>query len=282
MLPGMARKPRVGIVGPGNFGRALAISLRDAGYGIEAILGGSRQTARGLAKKVAANAADASRAELVWFCVPDAEIAKAAKNFARSYVWKGKVALHSSGALTSDELDVLRRKGAAVASVHPLMTFVKGSHPSLKGVPFAIEGDASAVRAARMIVRDLGGEGYAIHKRDKVAYHAWGTFASPLLTALLATTEKVAGLADVRGSAARRRMLPILLQTLSNYAALGAGDGFSGPIIRGDVETVRKHLRVLRAEPAARKVYLALAEAAVEYLPGKNKSSLRWVLQRGM
>lgn len=278
MLPDMTRKPRVAIVGPGNLGSALAISLRGAGYRIEAIVGRSRQTARSLGERVAARAFNTSEADLVWFCVPDSEIGKAAGNFAGRYDWKGKIALHSSGALTSDELRVLQRKGALVASVHPLMTFVKGSHPCLKGVPFAIEGDRLAVRAARRIVRDLGGEAYAIRKRDKAAYHAWGTFASPLLTALLATTEHVAGLAGVQPKAARRKMNGILAQTLSNYVARGAAAGFSGPIVRGDVETVRKHLKVLRRAPAAREVYLALAKAAVEFLPGQNKSSLRRLL----
>ena len=83
-----------------------------------------------------------------------------------------------------------------MASVHPLMTFVKGSRPSMEGVPFAIEGIQGGA-AARGIVRNLGGEAYPIRQKDKNAYHAWGTFASPLLTALLATTEQVAGLAGV-------------------------------------------------------------------------------------
>ena len=73
-------------------------------------------------------------------------------------------------------------------------------------------------------------------------------------------------------------MTPILLQTLSNYVALGAANGFSGPILRGDVETVRRHLQVLRGASQAHEVYVALARAALEYLPGKNRSSLRQLL----
>ena len=70
-------------------------------------------------------------------------------------------------------------------------------------------------------------------------------------------------------------MIPILLQTLANYAAFGAAGGFSGPIIRGDVDTVKRHLRVLRDAPVAREVYLSLAKAALAYLPGRNKRALR-------
>jgi predicted short-subunit dehydrogenase-like oxidoreductase (DUF2520 family) len=159
------------------------------------------------------------------------------------------------------------------------MTFVPGSRPSLTGVPFAIEGDAAAVRVARRIVKDLGGSAYAIRKSDKAAYHAWGTFASPLLTALLATTEQVAASTGLRGKEARRRMLPILQQTLSNYGALGARDSFSGPIVRGDVDVVKRHLHSLRKIPAALHVYLALARAALCYLPAKNREQLRKIVR---
>jgi predicted short-subunit dehydrogenase-like oxidoreductase (DUF2520 family) len=285
MLPGMAVKPRVAIVGAGNLGSVLALALLRAGYAIEAVVarsrGESRTRAHGLAKQVGARAVtDLSTvcAALIWFCVPDSEIARSARSLAGKVGWRGRVALHSSGALTSDELVVLRRRGAAVASVHPLMTFVRGSRPSLAGVPFALEGDAAAVRVARRLVRDLGGRAYPIAKKEKAAYHAWGTFASPLFTALLATSERVAGLARVTRKAARQRMIPILLQTLANYAAFGAAGAFSGPLVRGDVDTVTRHLRALRGTPAARKVYLGLARAALHYLPVKNKNSLKRIL----
>jgi predicted short-subunit dehydrogenase-like oxidoreductase (DUF2520 family) len=146
-------------------------------------------------------------------------------------------------------------------------------------VSFAIEGDSVAVREARRIVRDFGGQSYPISRKQKTAYHAWGTFASPLLTALLVTTEEVAALAGVTKKAARQRMLPILLQTVKNYGTFGAAAGFSGPIIRGDVETVRRHLKVLRAAPVPRQAYVALARAALEYLPARNAAFLRRLLE---
>jgi len=281
----MATKPRIAIVGAGNLGSALARALHRSGYIVDAIIArsdnASLRKAKSLSKQgggVAVRPAQIE-ADVVWFCVPDGEIANAARLVAAKIDWKGKVALHSSGALTSDELEVLRQRGSTVASVHPLMTFVRGSRPALVDVPFAIEGDQNAARAARRIVGDLGGRSYSIRKQDKVAYHAWGTFASPLLTALLATTEHVAALAGVRGKAARQRMLPILQQTLANYAMLGPAASFSGPIIRGDDETVRRHLRVISDTPAVKEVYLALAKAALAYLPVKNRRKLVNILR---
>lgn len=281
----MAAKPNIALVGAGNLGTALAVALREAGYRIESVIARTRENsiaqARRLARQTGARVvldAGEVKARVLWLCVPDGEIARAAVSLAEGFQGRGKLALHSSGALGSEILEPLRTKGVAVASVHPLMTFVRGSRPSLVGVSFAIEGDPLAVRAARAIVRDLGGESYAISQKEKNAYHAWGTFASPLLTALLATTEEVAGLARVSKKAARERMLPILLETVKNYGKFGAAAGFSGPIVRGDVETVRRHLEALRTAAVPRQIYVALARAALEYLPAKNKKTLRLLL----
>jgi predicted short-subunit dehydrogenase-like oxidoreductase (DUF2520 family) len=282
----MARKPRIAIIGLGNLGTALALSLHRAGYAIEIVVGTSLTKARRLGKQVGAKSSTSFSAsdlasgsiDLLWFCVPDSQIALAARSVANKISRKGIIAFHSSGALTSSALDALRAKGAGVASVHPLMSFVRGSQPSLHEVPFAIEGDRAAVRIARRIVRDLGGQAYSIRKQDKASYHTWSTFTSPLLTALLATTEHVAGLAGIKSKAAKQRMTPILLQTLANYFSRDAAVAFSGPIIRGDADTIRQHLRVLRRAPAARRVYAALALAALEYLPAKNKLALKRLL----
>jgi len=73
-------------------------------------------------------------------------------------------------------------------------------------------------------------------------------------------------------------MLPILQQTLSNYERMGAARSFSGPIARGDVETVRKHLQALQKVPAARRAYAALARSALLDLPVKNRTQLEKLL----
>jgi predicted short-subunit dehydrogenase-like oxidoreductase (DUF2520 family) len=282
----MGFKPRIAIIGPGRLGSALAQELKRSGYRITEIASrnsiASRRKARALAKKVHAVAAiDNPRldADLIWFCVPDREIAKAARHMAKVADWKGKFAFHSSGALASEELSVLRRRGAAVASVHPLMTFVSGSIPSLHGIPLALEGDAKAVRAAREIARDLGAEAFSISKSRKSAYHAWGGFTSPLLIALLVTGERVAHAAGFSPADARKKMLPIVRQTLANYAKLGPAGAFSGPIVRGDAQVVRKHVKELRKIPGARDVYLALARAGSRYLPLRNRKELEKLLK---
>jgi predicted short-subunit dehydrogenase-like oxidoreductase (DUF2520 family) len=280
-----SKKRRITIVGAGNLANVLAGSLHASGYRIDQIIARERSEsllhAGRLAARVGATAVSSRKvqisADVIWFCVPDRAIREAAAAIESSTDWSGKVALHSSGTFTSDELGPLRRRGAVVASAHPLMTFVHGSKPKLAGVPFAIEGDRKAARIARTLVINLGGTAYSIRAEDKPAYHAWGTLASPLFTALLATCEQVAAAAGVKRNAAKKKMLPMLKQTLANYEALDAAGTFSGPIVRGDVETVKRHLGVLRKAPVARAVYIALAQAALAYLPAKNKDSLKRV-----
>ena len=283
----MQRKRTIAIVGPGSLGTAIAYALYAARFPISEIVSRDRPNSLRQARKIAqALGAKASTvrnpmldADIVWLCVPDGQIKSCAKTLSSRVDWRAKIALHSSGALSSNELQSLHRRGASVASVHPLMTFVSGVTPSLSGVPFAIEGDLAALRVVRRIVSSLGGEPFVIAKVDKPAYHAWGAFLSPLLIAALVTGERVAALAGIKPALARRRMSPIVRQTLANYLELGASRSFSGPIIRGDTATVAKHLRILRRLPEARRVYVALAHAAVQTLPTRNRRVLERMLR---
>jgi len=277
----MAGRPDIAIVGPGRLGTALALELARAKYHVREIVtrsAGSRELARAIRAAVTTRPSARLHAQLVWFCVPDREIAKAARGLVTTTDWRGKVAFHASGALSSDELSVLRKRGAAVASVHPMMTFVQGAVPVLKGVPFGVEGDAAAVRVARRIVRDLGGEMFIVRPVNKVAYHAWGAFASPLLIAALVTAEQVARAAGLSARNARKNILPIVRQTLANYAQLGPAGAFSGPLVRGDVAIVRKHLGVLKRIPGTAEVYVALARAALRNLPVRERRKLAAIL----
>src|SRR4029077_3673778 len=216
----MTREPSVAIVGAGSLASFLATALNDAGFTITEIIARdrprSRRHAHALAAKVGARTVTTRSAvldaTLLWFCVPDREIHGAAsalvghlaaraaahkKNRVQSKVpskvpSKVRFAFHSSGALLSRELEPLRTAGIAVASVHPLMTFVAGTHPSLTGVPFALEGDHAATQIARQIIRKLEGESFSLPAARKAAYHAWAALTSPLLLAFLVTLEEAA------------------------------------------------------------------------------------------
>ena len=102
---------------------------------------------------------------------------------------------------------------------------------------------------------------------------------SPLLLAYLVTMEEAACAAGFGRAEARRMSLPIMRQTLENYARLGPGNSFSGPFIRGDAATVERHLALLKCDPKTRAVYVALALAALDWLPVKNRKKLRRLLK---
>jgi predicted short-subunit dehydrogenase-like oxidoreductase (DUF2520 family) len=95
---------------------------------------------------------------------------------------------------------------------------------------------------------------------------------------MLVTAEQLARKAGLSAVGARKKMLPIVRQTIANYGALGAAGAFSGPIVRGDAEIVRMHLQVARKVPEAEHVYLALARAALRYLPARNRGELKRAL----
>jgi predicted short-subunit dehydrogenase-like oxidoreductase (DUF2520 family) len=277
-------KPSISIVGPGRLGSALAVLLQRAGYTIDELVTNGPGKARGLADTVGAKAASADDAALtskiIWLTVGDSAIRTAAHQLvANRGDWHDKIAFHSSGALTSDELSILREHGAAVASVHPLMTFNGTAPPSLDDVFFAIEGDERAVHAAESITKALGGIPMRINPAHKPAYHAWASFGSPLLVALFAAAESVGAKAGLESKQARRALLPLIRQTIDNYEASGAAAAFTGPLIRGDAETIRKHVEVLRADPTLAKLYAALANTALELLPVRDQHAIAEALR---
>jgi predicted short-subunit dehydrogenase-like oxidoreductase (DUF2520 family) len=285
-VPG--RKGTIDLVGAGKLANFLAPALLRAGFTITEIVArdepGAMKHAQKLAREVGARAVKmddaALNSEIMWLAVPDGMIRPVAESLAipanRGAV---RFAFHSSGALGSRELSSLKSAGLAVASVHPLMTFVPGTKPVLSGVPFAMEGDSRAIGKAREIVRAVGGTSLPIAARQKAAYHAWATMTSPLLLAYLVSLEQAGRQAGLRRERSRRMSLPILRQTLENYARLGAASSFTGPFIRGDAETIKKHLALMKPSSKARGVYVALARVALDALPIKNRQQLRRLLE---
>src|SRR5260370_30541449 len=138
----MATRPSISMIGAGNLARALAVALRRAGYRIDEIVARptSLRRAQRLARQVGAHTVASSKArlsaEIVWFCVNDDSIRGSAEEYEPGTTWKGKIALHSSGALGSDELRALKRRGAASAAGHPKMTFLVGQAAHMRGVAF--------------------------------------------------------------------------------------------------------------------------------------------------
>jgi predicted short-subunit dehydrogenase-like oxidoreductase (DUF2520 family) len=281
------RAKTITLIGAGNLSHALGLALKAAGYQIDAVAGRanaeSRRRAKLLAKKLGAKWCVLDQVEpgsdIVWLLHTDDALAQTARTLAQKPGWRGKVVLHSSGALSSDVLAPLRRAGAHTASLHPMMTFVPGTTPDMSKVPFAVEGDRQAVATARQIAGRLGAEVFTIRKSAKVLYHALGSFSSPMVVATLVTAERVGQTAGLTLSQTRKIMAAILQQTLKNYLERGPAAAFSGPIKRGDLDTVRRHLRELKRVPEAREVYWALVRSALRELPSARKKELMALLK---
>lgn len=286
--------PRVTIIGFGNWGTALTGALVRAGVPVREILlpmrSDSRKRARKLFPRIPIGTVGASplHADLLWICTPDAEIANVASELASRLENLPRrrlpIVFHSSGALDSGELAPLRTLGIRVASVHPLMSFPRSARTatrpySLAGVPFAVEGDAAAQRLARKLVRSMKGDAFSLAAADKPLYHAYGAFASPLLTAALTAAMQAGIAAGYTGREAQRRMRPMVERTMRNFFESGTEQGFSGPLARGDAATIQRHLDALRPFPALLAMYAALSSFALQTLPSRNTKQLLALLQ---
>ncbi len=282
--------PSVTLIGRGNWGTALALALDDAGIPLcEVIVRKKRGSNLPIQRTTLAAATLA--ADVLWICTPDTAIAEVASQLAEALApvarRKKPIVFHSSGALASSELAPLRKVGASLASVHPLMTFPRRSQPQstahrypLACVPFAIEGDPRACRAARTLVHAMRGEAFALPAASKPLYHAFGAFASPMLVALLTAAMETAVAAGYTPAQARRRMRPIVERTISNFFTDGPNRSFSGPIARGDAATIARHLDALRPHPRLLSTYRELARFALDSLPAQNRKKIRPLLQR--
>ena len=159
---GMARS--VSIVGAGRLGRTLGRNLRHLGWRINAVVTRSKATARAAVRAIGAGephstlTRDVMDADVILLVTPDDALAAVARKLATlaGKSCRGRVVLHASGALDSSILRPLARCGASTGSIHPMQTFTRNSQPDLKGVIFAVEGDARARRTAATIARAVG------------------------------------------------------------------------------------------------------------------------------
>jgi predicted short-subunit dehydrogenase-like oxidoreductase (DUF2520 family) len=294
----------ISFVGAGALASGLAKLLRAQGFTIAEIIGrdgaASQRKARALAGKVGAVATTLSKArlncELLWLAVPDGAIEEVAGDVAqaldgrwvtlrcqpraqRPQAQPPQVVLHASGALSSDALAALAGRGVETGSAHPMMTFVAGEPPSLEGAWFAVEGTPAAVRAARAVARRLGARSFTIEPGRKALYHAFGAMLSPMLATELEAAERIGLRAGIEAKQVRRIMEPIVLRTVRNVLRAGAGKSFSGPLARGDVRTVERHMESLHGM-AELGVYRALMEYATQTLPVKRSDEMKKLLRR--
>ena len=271
------KKTDISLIGAGNWGTSLAAALAGAGLALREIVVRRRKRGQGSAVLWSEATLDA---RILWLCVPDSAISEVAAEIVRRRPHlRGQIVVHSSGALTVEALGPARRAGAAVASVHPAMTFPTRHPVTLEGVLFGIEAaDATARRTLHALVRKVGGKPFNITAKNKALYHAAGTLASPLLVAELTAAIETARLAGLAPRDALRWVESLAMATSRNVFSRGPGRSFSGPFARGDAGTIQLHLQALQKHPILAELYRSLAAWAVEWLPVQNRHKLEQVL----
>jgi predicted short-subunit dehydrogenase-like oxidoreductase (DUF2520 family) len=247
----------ISIIGAGRVGRALGRSLRELGWKIGAVVTSSEPTARKVVRSIGAGHAHAFltrqvvTAQVILITTPDRCVAEVAEELARigAEELRGKIVLHTSGALSSEVLDPLRQCGASVGSMHPLQTFSGVGVPPLDGKVFAIEGDAQAVRVARAIARGLGAIPVRIEGSKKPLYHAAGAMAAGSILALMEAATRLMTAAGMKRREAVRALLPLTRQVLENFERLGPRAAWTGPLSRGDYVVVATHTEAMKDLP---------------------------------
>jgi predicted short-subunit dehydrogenase-like oxidoreductase (DUF2520 family) len=240
--------PSLAVIGAGRVGRSIARGVGDAG--LRATLSGRRDAP-----------AAGEEAGIALLCVPDSAIAEACEMVSAAIPPLRYVG-HTSGATGLDALKAAARRGARTFSIHPLQT-VHDGNASLTGAPCAVSGcDAEARRIATALATCLGMRPFRLDEEHRATYHAAASMASNYLVAL----EEVAAelLAATGAEHARELLAPLVIRTAANWAEHG-GDALTGPIARGDEETVERHLdAIAKVAPELLDTYRALAERTRE------------------
>lgn len=209
----------VAVIGAGRLGRVLAGALAEAEFTVNGPLGRS-------------DAIPAS--DIALLCVPDAAIAAAARA-ARPHA---RLVGHLSGATALDDVDL---------SIHPLQTFTGDEGAEVfHGIGAAIAGRTpEAHAAAERIARALGAHPFDVDDAHRAGYHAAASLASNLLLSVLDAAERVAAAQGIPDP--RRLLEPLVARTVRNWTEQGSADALTGPIARGDDDTVRRQRDAIAA-----------------------------------
>ncbi len=249
------------IIGAGAVGRSIARALKNGGMPPAGIFSHQGKTAARLASSVGTRISGVVSAAVplsgtVIIAVPDSEIRHVVSVIAGSTSsLRGTVVLHTSGALTSDELLPLKKLGAMIGSFHPLQTFSKRNiGTEFTNVYCAVEGDSAAVKRAIRLSKTLGSKYFVIRKKDKVLYHIAAVFASNYLVTVLSVAEQLAKTISLTEKEFRKIVRPLVMQTVDNVFHTSPEEALTGPIMRGDGVTVAKHIRKLETSGPLKKL----------------------------
>ena len=287
-IPRRTAPQTVTIIGAGRLGTALGLAVATRGYQVACFVAAQRSSARRAARIIGQHIAhDAGNsiprpfaaAELdrlpptaiYLFATPDDALPGASLALSCAIdrrAVKTPVALHTSGALTAEVLKPLQEIGFSVGSLHPLVSIAADPHAgalSLSEAFYCVEGDAVAVRAARRLVRVLGGRSFTVPASKKALYHAAAVVTSGHTVALFDVACEMLTRCGLDSRTAREVLLPLLASTTRNLHKSAPAQAMTGTFARADSATLERHLASLTAERLnfAAEVYRLLGRRAV-------------------
>ena len=264
-----SKNVKVGFIGSGRLARALAVGLSQRGYPVAAVTSRTPDSAKSLAslikdcKPVVKFQDVADICDIVFITTPDDDIAQVESLIK----WRnGIIVVHCSGAESSHLLSNAKTSGASVATFHPMQTFsgYPDEHEKLANVAFALDGDKCATDTLEKLAYDLGGWPVFINPELRSLYHISGFLACGAVSTLLSESIDLWNLMGYSKEDALRVLLPILRSTVSNIEKYGPASSLTGPVSRGDVGTVSRHIDALNSKaPDLLGLYRQLSISAV-------------------
>ncbi len=273
---------KVGVIGAGVVGTAVAVLLKQKGYDIAAVNSLHQASADKLATLTDAavyqQAADVARiADLLLITTPDREIGRVCREIAQDHGFRtGQTVIHMSGAHLAEILAPAGEQGSTILTVHPLQSLatVEQAIRNLPGTVFGIQGDEQGFALGRRIVDDLGGEAFIVPAVAKPLYHAGACVASNYLVTLMQLATRLLVAANIEPDLALRALLPLVRGTLNNLEKVGLPWALTGPIARGDTNTVSDHLAAMNElAPQGLDLYRLLGQATIPI--GLEKGTLK-------
>jgi predicted short-subunit dehydrogenase-like oxidoreductase (DUF2520 family) len=247
------RRVPLTVIGVGSVGSRLAVALASAGYGpvtlVDRIPSRLRILGRSLKATTISRLLDLQQNQgIIVLCVPDNALPSVVRGLSRLRLnWRDLTVLHTAGVHGAEVLAPLAKRGAGVAAWHPYQTFPKSDREvTLRGITWGIDGNPRGVRTAFRLARELGGKPLRIRGKDRVLYHLSAVLACGFVAAELDLAARVLKTIGVPEKRALEAVLPIASETLLNVRALGTRRAMTGPALRGDIETLRRHLSELR------------------------------------
>jgi predicted short-subunit dehydrogenase-like oxidoreductase (DUF2520 family) len=193
----------------------------------------------------------------VFLAVPDDAVAP----LAAALPWRaGQAVVSVSGALGLGALDAARREGARAGCLHPLQSFPEreGGAGRFAGVVCGVEGDPPLGDELARLCEALGARSVRLEGVDRARYHAAAVFASNYIVALHAAAAEVWRTAGLPEELARAALSPLTRGVVDAIERLPLAEALTGPLVRGDVETIALHLSRLEDLPEQRALYRAL------------------------